>query len=359
MRTLDLMRHMDQNKYKFHFCVLSGLPGDLDDEVRSLGGEVYYIKLGYNFPRAFRRLLRFKDFQVVHSHVHFFSGYILRLAAQEGVSGRIAHFRNTDDGKKPTFLRLMRNRIFKSWINKYATGIVAVCEGAMSFAWGQLWKQDPRCRVIYNGLDVSGFNAYTDSDDVRKEFNLPEDCKLFIHVGRMVPQKNHNRVITIFNQIAHLRPNVALLLVGRAEANLEPGLRQTVSNLKLSAKVAFAGERRDVPRLLKASDVMIFPSLWEGLPGAVLESCAVGTPVLGSDLPGIREIAAQFPSFVKFLPLESSDSEWAIRAESMIEDQKIIELKSNIPNLFNDSMFSIDRCIQEFSRLWENELARN
>lgn len=354
MRTLDLMRNVDQKRYAFHYCALSGLPGGLDEEVRNLGGEIFFIKLGHKFPYNFRRLLQSNNFQIVHSHVHLASGFILRLAAKEGVPKRIAHFRSMHDGKKLTFCRQMRNRVLKGWINRYATDIVAVGEGAMRAAWSKQWQADPRCRVVYNGLDISRFNDSPQPKIVRREFGLPEDCTLFIHVGRMVPPKNHERVLSIFSEIASNQPNVGLLLVGGGDRTIENKLRQKVDILKLSQKVMFAGERSDVPRLLKSSDIMIFPSLWEGLPGAVLESCAAGTPVLASDLPGIREIADQFPIYVNCLPLNTADSEWALLVKKILKDREISKNIEKNTCLFENSIFNLDRCIKSICSIYDN-----
>src|SRR3989304_7354800 len=81
MRTIDIIRHIDRSQYRLEYVALSGLPGTLDDEIRRLGGEVHYCPLGLTFSRRFRRLLRPEKYNVIHSHVHYFSGYLLRLAA--------------------------------------------------------------------------------------------------------------------------------------------------------------------------------------------------------------------------------------------------------------------------------------
>ena len=80
----------------------------------------------------------------------------------------------------------------------------------------------------------------------------------------------------------------------------QASVREAVERRGLAAKVTFAGERADVPRLLKAFDVLLFPSKWEGLPGAVLESCAAGLPVVASDIPGVLEIGRHFPTVRRF-----------------------------------------------------------
>ncbi|MFN8944113.1 MAG: glycosyltransferase family 1 protein, partial [Pseudobdellovibrionaceae bacterium] len=82
MRTLELMEKLSNEKqFLFDFCVLSGQPGELDSKIRSLGGEVHYLKLNFAFTNQFRRLLRTKKYDAIHSHVHLFSGYLLKLAA--------------------------------------------------------------------------------------------------------------------------------------------------------------------------------------------------------------------------------------------------------------------------------------
>src|SRR5437867_3557767 len=95
LRTIDLMQEEALRRFRFHYATLGRGAGSLDDTIRALGGDVYPCPLGPAFPWRFRRLLRTGRFDIVHSHVHYFSGYILRLAAQEGIGARIAHFRTT------------------------------------------------------------------------------------------------------------------------------------------------------------------------------------------------------------------------------------------------------------------------
>ena len=76
----------------------------------ALGGEVHPVKLGLDFPWKFRRLLSEHRFGAVHSHVHYSSGFILRLAAQAGIPVRIAHFRSTHDDHGDTLRRRLQRR---------------------------------------------------------------------------------------------------------------------------------------------------------------------------------------------------------------------------------------------------------
>ena len=130
---------------------------------------------------------------------------------------------------------------------------------------------------------------------------------MFINVASFQPAKNQMRVVEVFHRIAQRQAEARLLLVGREVNGYQARVREAVERRGLADKVTFAGERADVPRLLKAADVLLFPSKWEGLPGAVLESCAAGLPVVASDIPGVLEIGRHFPG-VHALPLSESDA---------------------------------------------------
>ncbi len=157
MRTVEVMRGIDRDRFQFEFCSMSGMPGDLDDEIRSLGGTVHYLKRAFSFPFRFRALLRRRKFDIVHSHVHHSSGFILRLAASEGVPGRIAHYRSTGtigsfDQPPDGWLRNTFHWMMKRWVKRYATDILAVSKAAMTESWNPNWQSDPRCRIIYSGV---------------------------------------------------------------------------------------------------------------------------------------------------------------------------------------------------------------
>lgn len=352
MRTLDLMRHIDRERCKFEFCALSGLPGELDTEIKALGGTTHYLGLGPLFLHRFRRLLRGGGYNVVHSHVHLFSGLILQLAAAEQVPSRLAHFRNTHDGHNGSLRRGMQNRLMKYLLNRHATKILAVSEGVMESVWGPCWHTDQRCEVIYNGFDLSAFSAAVSPEAVRREFGIPLGSRLYIHVGRMAPAKNHRKLISVFSRIVEHDPDARLLLVGRGGNSIEEQMRQLVSALGIADKVIFADERPDVPRLLQAADLHLFPSLWEGLPGAVLEACAASTPTLASDLPGVREIRQAVPDAVTCLPVSASDAEWAALAMKISSSNSTSSKTDGIATAVMNSEFEINRCIAKLYRAW-------
>ena len=353
MRTLDLLRHVQPKQYELHFVTLSDVVSDFGDDVRALGGTIHQIPYGLiAFPRRFRRLLRTERFDVVQSHVFHQSGFILRLAAGCGVGIRIAHFRALNDGRRASLFRRLQTGILCRWIDRYATHVLAVSEAAMETAWKTTWRSDPRCQVIYNGLEPSIFSGQVDRQGVLDEFNLSADCLFCIHVGRIVPEKNHLRLISVFRELLRHRREAKLLLVGWDVQGGRRVVQERIAELGLEGQAILCGERTDVPRLLKAADVLVFPSLWEGLPGVVLEASAAGTPVLASDIPTIREIADRL-SGVRLLSLDEPDAGWARAVQEIAVGARSEQNRLAANRGFAASVFTIDRCADSMCRVWQ------
>ena len=139
---------------------------------------------------------------------------------------------------------------------------------------------------------------------MRAELGL-KDRLVIGHVGRFEEQKNHEFLIEVFREIAAAREDAVLLLIGEGE--LQDGIRRKVKDYGLTDKVRFLGVRSDVPRLWKAMDIFILPSLFEGLPIVALEAQASGVCSILADTI-TREV--QLTDNVSFLSLNDSPGKW-------------------------------------------------
>ncbi len=159
--------------------------------------------LGTRQPLAYARaLLRAilkteGPFDVVHSHVHSYSGLVLRAARQVGVPQRIAHSHcdTTMIDARSNVLRRAYLSLMSSWLHRHATLGLAVSRQAAVSLFGANWFADPRWQISYCGIDVAPFRASADRADVRSEFNIPERAFVVGHVGRFDYQKNHKLLI--------------------------------------------------------------------------------------------------------------------------------------------------------------------
>lgn len=351
LRTLDVVRRLKPSDPEMEFVALSGLPGDLDDEIRNLGGKVHYCKLDLGFPWRFKRLLRDRRIDVVHSHVHMASGLMLRHAGIAGVPVRIAHFRSCGSGKPMTSRRWMQNIVMRHWMNRWATLILGNSHSSLSQGWHPNWESDQRCAVIHNGLDITPFkNQFNTSPvTVRSEFGWPERCPIAIHVGRMDPAKNHLRLLEIWAEMAKDDSSWRFLSVGRHDQPLLTALNAKSQSLGIASKLNWAGERSDVARLLMASEIMVFPSIREGLPGAVLEANAAGLPVVGSDIAPMKEIAQHLGN-VNCMSLADKNSSWAAQVADFAKPTSAS--RDAALQAFEASVYSFDRCVQAHKMAW-------
>jgi len=201
---------------------------------------------------------------------------------------------------------------------------------------------------------VTAFKRQPEGPSVRRELALPADSQVWIHVGRIDRAKNHLRLVRIFAMWLRRGGVGRLLIVGRGEEAAVRRVRGEIATLGLAEAALLLGERSDVPRLLQAADMMVYPSIREGLPGAVLEACAAGLPVLGSSIAGIQEIARHFGA-VRCLPLEASDEDWAEAAEELLVAGRMRsgDAWKAAVSRFEASPFSVSRCAEQLCGIWD------
>ena len=116
----------------------------------------------------------------------------------------------------------------------------------------------------------------------------PSSVIFLLHVGGFVPEKNHEGLIRIFTIIRKEKSNVRLRLIGTGP--LLPKIQQIVNALGLSEVVEFLGVRKDVTSFMRQAQMLLLPSLIEGLPAVILEAMAAHCPVVAYDVGGIPEV---------------------------------------------------------------------
>jgi glycosyltransferase involved in cell wall biosynthesis len=321
---MHVLRNIDRNKFHLDFCTFGEEPGLYAPEVERLGSTVLWCRKSANiwaFGRRFRGILRDGKYDVVHSHVHYFSGAVLRWAKAEGVPMRIAHSHTINDGKPDEWMRRQYRRLMKLWIDRYATHGLAASKPAAVALFGKHWQNDGRFRVLYYGIDLRPFQEPVDRDTVRMELGLPIDVPVVGHVGRFVEVKNHRFLLEVAAEILRQRPGIHFLLIG--DGPLRPETESRARLMGISTNVHFLGARTDVPRLMRgAMDAFVFPSLWEGLPVTVIEAQAAGLSCILSD--AVTSEVSILPKQTYRLPLSKGAEEWAEKTIHILEPGRIV-----------------------------------
>ncbi len=321
---VQVLRQIDRQRYQMDFLVHTTAPGMYDEEVRALGARIIPC-LGPSNPLQyalnFRRVLgEYGPYDVVHSHVHHYSGYVLLLAAMAGVPVRIAHShsapRSTEAFRGPgrpadlrTPYRRMYRRTMQAMIGICATRGLAVSAEAGDHLFSKNWRNYPeQWQLQHLGIDLSRFDIPVDRDSLRRAIGIPSDALVIGHVGRFVTPKNHGFLVEIARELIKLEPKAVFLLVG--DGPLRAEIEAKVNGYSIEKHFIFAGLRSDVPALMKgAMDVFLFPSLYEGLGLALLEAQAAGLTSIVSDI--VPRESDAIPSLVDRLALGNSASTWA------------------------------------------------
>lgn len=311
---MHLLRMIDRDRYRMDFVVHIAAPQDYDDEIRALGSALIvcpHTRQPLRYAREFTRILRAHGpYDVVHSHVHHYSGLVLRLAKRAGVPVRIAHshldaseFEMQASPRRRAYLQLMRH-----WLDAAATDGLAASRQAAADLFGPGWEADARYRTLFCGVDLSPFGACVCRDAVRAEFHIPQDAFVIGHVGRFTEQKNHAFLLDVAAEVVRRDANAHFLLVGEGE--LRPAMMARAAALGLAGHFIFAGSRADVPRLMRgAMDAFLFPSRYEGLGLVLVEAQAAGLPcVLADAVPCEADIV---PPLVHRRSLRQPAGAWA------------------------------------------------
>jgi glycosyltransferase involved in cell wall biosynthesis len=177
-------------------------------------------------------------------------------------------------------------------IARHATRVIGVSEAALESFWGAQWRVGASRAVVYDGVDtVPLARAASARAAARAELGLGEGTRMVIHVGRFDPPKNQAALVPVAAALGARGDDVVFVLVG--DGPLREPVRLAAAAAGVLPMFRFLGTRSDVPRLLAAADLLVLPSRWEGLPGAVLEALGAGVPVVASPIGPVREIAGR------------------------------------------------------------------
>ncbi len=352
---MHVLRHIDRDRFRMDFLVHTAQPAAYDDEARALGARIIpclHPSQPLQYGRRFKRILReYGPYDVVHSHVHHFSGYTLRLAAQAGVPVRIAHSHSDTAAveRAASPARRAYLALMEYWVRRHATTGLAASARAAAALFGPHWQRDPRYRLLYCAIDLAPYRLPVDTAACRAELGLPPDVHVIGHVGNFKPVKNHAFLLKIAAEVIQRESRARFLLVG--DGPLRPDIERRAQAVGLGEHVVFAGPRADVPRLMRgAMDAFLMPSLYEGLPVVGLEAQAAGLPLILSDT--ITTETDVIPELVNHISLDAPPAAWADAVLAALAQRPSITSAEALAQIAA-SPFTIERSVAELERLYD------
>lgn len=260
---------------------------------------------------ALRRLIVDLDPDIVHTMV-FEADVIGRtagfLARKPVISSIISDMYGEEFlRRQPSQLRARMAQAADITTARFVSRFHAVSDTVASTMSRRLFVRRSQIDVIHRGRDMTAIAARIHEPPSRADLGLPTTGPLILCVGRHEPAKDLGTAIDAMAVVLAYQPDAHLIVAGR-EGTSTQSLRDHSVRLDVEQSVRLLGHRLDVPELLAVADVLLFPSLWEGLPGTLIEAMAIGTPIVCSDLPVLREVTAAggAESIVSFVSPQSS-----------------------------------------------------
>src|SRR5687768_13363920 len=146
-------------------------------------------------------------------------------------------------------------------------------------------------RTVYSGMELDWFlNAKFDADRVKTEFGIPPDAPVVGKIARLFPLKGHDQLMDAAPEIVKRVPNVRFFLIG--DGHLLEHLQRRAREYGILENFVFAGliDRKRIPEMISAMDIVVHTSLREGLARVLPQSLAMGKPCVSFDIDGAREV---------------------------------------------------------------------
>ena len=300
-------RVMDRSQLQFDFIIDEDSPYEIPQDILQLGCRVYKTpsyKHLIAYMKALKKIFIHDKYEIVHSHLNTLSVFPLFIAKHVGVPVRIAH--NHSTAGKGEFARNIIKYSLCPFSRLYPTHLFACSEHAARWLFGDKAFDEGKVLILKNAINTSKFR-FNLSTRKRVRYEIGIANKLVVgHVGRFMPQKNHMFLLDIFAEIHMQNSESVLLLLGDGE--LKTMIEKKVDRLGLMDCVKFLGVRDNVHELYQAMDVLVLPSLYEGLGIVGVEAQFARLPcVFSSNIP----TEAIIGSLPVVLPLDCGAKKWA------------------------------------------------
>lgn len=286
---VNLINHMSPERYG-HAIVCMTESTEFRNRIRRADVAVYELHKapGHDLKLYWRlwRLLRKLRPAVVHTR-NIGTLECQAIALLAGVRARVhgEHGRDMSDLRGNNTKYITLRRALRPWLSRFIT----VSRDLRQWLIGDVGVPEAQIVQIYNGVDMTRFRP----GDMQARAILPagfapDDALVIGTVGRMSGEKDQHTLVQAFARIAAAVPRARLVLVG--DGSLRGELERTVAELNLAERVWFAGNRPDVPDLLRSLDIFVLPSLGEGISNTILEAMACGLPVVATRVGGNPEL---------------------------------------------------------------------
>lgn len=293
--------------------------------------------------KQLRQLMLNEKFDAIHCNTPV-GGFIGRLCAKKLQTNNVIYQAHGFHFYKGAPLRnwLMFYPVEKI-LSHYTDILITIAKDDYDLAKKMHAKQVKYVHGV--GVDLNRFQRKETNErniELRNQLGISKDVKVILSVGELNKNKNH---MVVLEALKYLNSNVNYVICGDGELRnqYETYIRQN----DMSSRVFFMGYRFDIPEFYRMADLFVFPSLREGIPGAIMEAIATGVPVIASDIRGVRDIVPD--DSYRFLPTD------ALGLARMIEEKLTSDNYENQKmNFENLAPYSFDNVVSELEDIYRS-----
>lgn len=323
----DIGYYADKSEFDIHYLVFGDEIGAYEKELEEKGCRIIHMPSPSIDHKAYytnlKKLITLEKYDVVHAHTMFNSGWAMMAAQACGVPVRIAHSHSIRGPERRGVIKNTYEKTMRKLILQHATHLIACGQSAGEWLYGEKVFVE-KGLLIYNGIGLDEF-TYDEKarNNIRAKYGL-ENKFVIGHVGHLATVKNQAFLIGMMPEILKSRPEAMLLLLG--EGSDREMLQNKIAELDLEKNVILTGNVPNVGEFMSAMDVFAFPSLYEGMPLAMVEAQTNGLPCVISDrIP--KDV--HLTDLVTAVSIEDPEGCWI---------EKLCGAKRNNPTAYADKM---------------------
>lgn len=286
----QLAAGLNRDRFKTHLAAHPG--GRLETLARSHDIPFFPLDMSRKFNlktiSKLSNLLRAREIQIIHS-MGSRSDFYARVAGhQANVPAIVSTMAMLIEGYDIGAIR----KLIYGWVDglteKWTDQFIAVSNALEKMLVEDHGIPRSKVRTIYNGVELGRYSNDKGPDlSIREKLGIPPDAPVVGMIGRFVYQKGYGTFIEAASRIVKSFPEARYLMVG--DGPLKADMENLSGKLNFTGRCIFAGEQSDIPNLLSIMDIVVQPSIIEGLPRVIIEAMAMARPIVASDIPGIRE----------------------------------------------------------------------
>jgi glycosyltransferase involved in cell wall biosynthesis len=346
---MNLVKSANPQKFDFTFLTYSEDHFYFQSDIEKLNYRIIRIRNPKEVSkirhiRNIWKVLRSTRPDIVHINTYYDSIYVLVAAKLLRNIRAVVHSHTAKASTEHRFIKKIQHALVRFFMPFFKASYIACSPEAGAALFGKT-----SFNIIKNGVNIDKYTySKQERKSSRKHLDISEKATVIGHVGRLQHPKNQSFLIDIFYELQmKSKSNYFLVLVGDGSDRRE--LCDKVRSLKISKRVIFLGNIDYTEKILNIFDIMIFPSMYEGLPIALVEAQANGLRCLVSDK---IDKNIKLTDALEFYSLDEPATQWAKKA-SMLDISR-----TDTGPMLQKSGFDIENSIQSIEQLYSNLLKK-